>query len=145
MRALATLALLTSINAWANCPDLTGAYNCTYRDGTKETITISQENKDGVVIYDYNGSAVPADNQVRQVPDDQTIKQGTFRAWCENGSLKAQMLGKYYQEGQYFGDLTLNMDFVKVGRDLKTTNTGTIKNSAAEYPLESELICNSAN
>lgn len=145
MRTLATLAFLVSVNAWAACPELTGTYNCNYSDGSKETVTIKQENKDGIVIYDYNGSSVPADNQIRQIPDDQTIKQGTFRAWCDNESLKTQMLGKYYQDGQFFGDLTLNMDFTKVGTDLKATNTGFVKNSAGEYPLNSEVICNPAN
>jgi hypothetical protein len=140
MRKLAALALLVSVNAWA-CPDLTGTYTCKYQDGQTEVVTLSQENKDGVVIYNYNGSSIPADNVARPVPDDATLREGTFRAWCETDIFKAQLLGKYYDQGVYFGDLTLNIDFTKVGNDLKQVNTGSVKNSASEYPINAEVVC----
>ncbi len=146
MRSLTALALLFSINAWA-CPNLAGNYTCTYQDGSSEMVSISQENKNGVITYSYNGSSVPADNIARQIPDDETIKQGTFRAWCEDVVLKAEMLGKYYSNGSLYGDLTLNMSFSKIGNDLKNVTVGLLKNSGGEYPLNSEVTCsfNSAN
>lgn len=140
MRKLAALALMVSVNAWA-CPDLTGTYTCKYQDGQTETITLSQENKDGVVVYNYNGSTIAADNVSRPVPDDAALREGTFRAWCEGEALKGQLLGKYYDKGVYFGDLTLNLDVTKVGNDLKQVNTGSVKNSASEYPINAEVLC----
>lgn len=140
MRTFAALALLISVNAWA-CPELTGSYTCTYQDGSNEVVTISQENKNGVTTYNYNGSTVTADNIARPMPDDETLKQGTFRAWCENDALRVEMLGKYYNEGNYFGDLTLNLSFAKSGGDLKQVTIGNLKNSGGEYPLNSEVVC----
>ncbi len=142
MRKLAALALVFSAQAFA-CPDLTGAFTCTYQDGSKEVITIAQEQKaDGLVVYNYNGSIVPTDNQAYPVPDDATLKEGTFRAWCANDSaLSTQLVGKYYQDGSYFGDLVMNMDFSLTGTDLHQVTNGTLKNSGGEYPLNGDMTC----
>lgn len=143
MRILAALALLVSVNAYA-CPDLTGSFTCTYQDNTSEVVTISQENKDGVMVYNYNGSAIPADNQAYQVPDDQNLKEGTFRAWCDPSTdtvLNTELIGKYYQDGSYFGDLNLDMTFALDGANLKQVSKGTLTNQSDTYPLDGELTC----
>jgi hypothetical protein len=141
MSKLVALALVVSANAWA-CPDLTGTYTCQYQDGQTEVITLSQENKDGVVTYTYNNNAsIPADNVAYPVPDGPTLREGTLRAWCEADTFKSQLVGKYYDQGVYFGDLTLNIDFAKVGNDLKQVNTGSVKNSASQYPINGEVVC----
>lgn len=141
MRILATIALFASVNAWA-CPELTGSFTCTYQDGSSEVVEMTQELKDGVTTYMYNGSAIPADNVVYQVPDDQTLKQGTFRAWCDDTvTLKAELKGQYYDQGNYFGDLVMNMEFSLAGSDLKSVTTGTLTNSGGQYPLNGETVC----
>jgi hypothetical protein len=143
MRILAALALLVSTSAFA-CPELSGSYTCTYQDGSNEVINISQENKDGVIVYYYNGSAIPADNQAYPIPDDDNLKSGTFRAWCDeqnSGALNAQVLGKYYQQGQYYGDLTLNMAYMLDGQNLKENVTGSLKGAAGEQPIDSSMVC----
>jgi hypothetical protein len=143
MRSLMAMALLFSVQAFA-CPDLAGSYTCSHQDGSTEVVTVSQENKDGVMIYQYNDAAIPADNQVYQLPDDQDLKDATFRAWCDTTNadlLQTQLIGKYYSQGSYYGDLTLNMTFSLAGTDLKQTTTGTLKNSGGEYPLNNELTC----
>lgn len=143
MQKMALIALLFSAQAFA-CPDLSGSYTCTYQDGSSEMVTISQDSKNGVTVYDYNGSQIPADNQTYRIPDDQTLKQGTFRAWCDSNDptlLKSQLTGKYYSEGSYFGDLIMDMTFSIQGRDLKQVTQGVLKNSGGDYPLNSELVC----
>lgn len=143
MRILAALALLVSVNAYA-CPDLSGSFTCTSQDNTSEVVTLSQENKDGITIYNYNGSMIPADNQAYQVPDDQNLKEGTFRAWCDandNVTLKTELIGKYYDQGSYYGDLTMNMDFSLNGTDLRQVTTGKLVNSGGEQPLNGDMTC----
>lgn len=140
MRTLAALLLLVSANAFA-CPELTGSYTCTYQDGSSENVTISQEDKSGVTVYNYNGSSIPADNQVYPIPDDQTLKNATFRAWCENASLKGNIVGKYYNNGSEFGDLDMVMDLSLDGTNLKNVTTGTLKNSGGTYPLDGSVVC----
>ena len=142
MRKLAAIALLFSANAAFACPDLTGAYTCTYQNGSSEVVTVSQQLVNGVTVYNYNGSQIPADNIVYQVPDDQSLKNGTFRAWCDDAvTLKAELIGQYYDQGAYYGDLSMIMNFSIEGSSLKQVTTGTLKNSAGEYPLNSEKSC----
>jgi len=141
MRKLAIIALAFSAQAWA-CPELAGSYTCTYQDGSSEVVTITQELKDGVTIYNHNGSTVPADNVAYPVPDDASLREGTFKAWCaDNSTLSAQLIGKYYQDGQYFGDLDMTTNFSLNGSDLKQTSVGTLKNAGGEYPLNGENTC----
>ncbi|MGE3682473.1 MAG: hypothetical protein AB7G93_12175 [Bdellovibrionales bacterium] len=140
MRKLVALFAFVSVQAYA-CPDLAGSYTCTDEEGKTESVTIKQEMKDGVTVYDYNGSSVPADNVVYPVPDDESLKETTFRAWCADNMLKAQILSKYYSEGTYVADLELNLDFSKTEGGLKQVTTGALKNSGGEYPLNSEMNC----
>ena len=137
----AFLAMLLSANAWA-CPNLTGKYTCKYQDGSTEVVIISQENKAGVEIYNYGGSMVTTDNVARRMLDDDTLKKKTSRAWCEADILKSKLVGKYYSNGNYVGDLTLTMTFAKNGNDYKQVNTGNLKSRGGDdYPQNSEVTC----
>jgi len=141
MRAFAAIALLFSAPAFA-CPDLTGAFTCTYQDGSSEIVTISQADKAGVMVYNYNGSELPADNVVYPMPDDETIKQGTFRAWCDGASLKGNILGKYYNNGALFGDLDMTLDLSLEGTSLKSVTVGSLKaTDGTSYPLDGQIVC----
>ncbi len=140
MRTIAALLLLVSVNAYA-CPELTGSYTCTYQDGSSEVLSISQENKDGVTVYNYNGSMIPADNKVYPVPDDETLKQATFRAWCETATLKGNIVGKYYNNGALFGDLDMTLSLSLDGTSLKSVTTGALTNSGGTYPLDGSVTC----
>ncbi len=141
MRKLAAIALLFSAQAYA-CPQLAGTYTCTFSDGTTEVATVTQTVVDGVNVFNYNGTEIRADNVAYPVPEDETLKEGTFRAWCDDATtLKAQMLGKYYNGGSYFGDLTMNLEFLKVGTSLKQVTTGNLKNSGGDYPINGDVTC----
>lgn len=141
MRIFAAIALLFSAQAFA-CPDLTGAYTCTYQDGSTEVVSISQADKAGVMVYNYNGSEIPADNVVYPMPDDETVRQGTFRAWCDGASLKGNILGKYFNNGSYFGDLDMTLDLSLEGVSLKSVTTGTLKDTGGNvYPLDGQIVC----
>lgn len=142
MRSLAALVLLFSAQAFA-CPELTGNYTCTYQDGSNEQISITQGVQNGVTVYNYNNSAMPADNKVYPMPEEQTLKNATIRAWCEGEVLKANLLGEYYNEGSKFGDLDMTLDITKSGSDLKQLSNGTLKNKDGEYALNGEVVCTS--
>ena len=141
MRTLAALALLFSAQAFA-CPNLTGSYTCTYQDNSKEMITVSQDTKGTVTVYNINGSEMPADGQTYAVPDSDNLKQGNFKAWCDGDTtLKGLLTGKYYNGGEYYGDLTMNMDWSLSGSDLKQVSNGEVKNTGGTYPINQDTVC----
>lgn len=137
-----SVALLFSVQAYA-CPQLVGSYTCTYQDGTKEVVTISQnKDRNNVDVYDYNGSTIVTDNNAYPIPDDQQLKGGTFRAWCDDETtLQTQLVGEYYQQGNYYGRLTMNLNLSLQGSDLKQTTTGNLVNTGGTYPLNGETVC----
>jgi len=141
MRTLAIIALLFSAQAFA-CPNLTGTYTCTYQDGSKETTAITQDTKGTVTVYNINGSDMPADGQTVLIPDSDNLKEGTFKAWCDDDlSLKGLMIGKYWNQGAYFGDLTMNLVWSLSGTDLRQTSNGQVVNSGGKYPVTNETVC----
>ena len=141
MRILSVIALFFSASAMA-CPDLTGTFTCTYQDGSSEQVTISQQINNGITMYNSNGSMISADNKTYPVPDDETIKNATFRAWCDGASLKGNLIGKYYNQGSYFGDLDMILDLSIAGRDLKNETSGNLKDTGGtDYPLGGTTVC----
>lgn len=141
MRTLAALALVFSAQAFA-CPNLTGNYTCTYQNGSKEVMAITQDTKGTVTVYNLNGSEIPADGQTYQVPDDQNLKEGTFKSWCDDDvTLKGLLVGKYYTDGQLYGDLTMNLAWSLDNGNLKQSSTGQIVNTGGTYPLSQETVC----
>lgn len=140
MRILAAALLLVSAQAFA-CPDLTGSFTCSTPNGT-EVLNLSQADKNGVTVYNYNGSDIPADNQAYPMQDDQSIKEATFRAWCEGASLKGNLIGKYYNAGSYFGDLNMTLDLSLQGNDLLNVTGGTLVTTSGQtYPLDNSVVC----
>src|ERR1035437_10237624 len=99
MRTLAVIALPFSAQAFA-CPTLTGAYTCTYQDGSKEVMNVTQDTKGTVTTFSINGSEMVADGQVRPVPDDANIKNANFKSWCDDDvTLKGLLVGQYFNNG----------------------------------------------
>lgn len=142
MRKFAVLALLFSAQAFA-CPNLTGSFTCTYPDGSSQVVAISQQLRaDGITVYNHNGSDIPADNVAYPVPDEANLRSATFKAWCADANtLSAQLVGQYFQDGAYFGDLDMTSNFTLAGTDLKQVTAGTLKNAGGEYPLNSDMTC----
>ena len=141
MRKLVAIALVFSAQAWA-CPDLTGKYLCTYEDGSTENVEITQRvDEKGVTIYNYGGSDIPADNAAYPVPEDDTLKEATMRSWCDGQTLQAQMIGKYYNRGAFFGDLTMNLVISLNGTGLSQVTTGVLKAQGTDYPMNSTVTC----
>jgi len=141
MRKLAALVLLFSAQAFA-CPDLTGSFQCQYQDGSTETVSITQANKSGVMVYNYNGTEIPADRITYDVPDEENIREGKFTAWCDDDvTLKANLNGKYWSQGNYIGDLTMDMFFSIENGNLKTTSNGVLKTGNGDYPVDSNVVC----
>src|SRR4051812_42353210 len=124
MRLLTIAGLLFSTQAFA-CPDLAGAFTCKYNDGSQEVITITQDLKAAVPTYNLNGSEVLADNIAKPMADDANIRNSTVRAWCDDDvTLKAEMLGQYFNNGTYYGDLTLNLGFTLTNGDFSQSTVG---------------------
>jgi hypothetical protein len=150
MRIFAALALSFSVQAFA-CPDLAGTYTCKYQDDSSESVTISQEQTNGVTVYNLiygsspsSASKISADNQPYLIPDDENLKQASYRAWCDTNDsnvLQTQLTGKYYAQGSFHGDLTLSMSYSRSGADLKQVNQGTLKTADGQSPLGSVMLC----
>ncbi len=141
MRTLILVGLMLSAPAFA-CPDLSGTFRCQYQDGSVETLTIAQDNKSGVEVYNYNGSEIAADNVTRVLPDDANLKSGTFRAWCDdNTTLKAELISEYWDNSRYIGDLTMNMFFTMENGSHKSKSTGVLKTGNGDHPIDSTTVC----
>jgi hypothetical protein len=141
MRIFAVIALLFSAQAFA-CPNLTGNFTCKYQDGSVENISITQGDSNGVTVYNYNGSNIPADNVVYPMQDDQSLRNATFRAWCEGDALKGNIIGKYYNNGSEFGDVNMVLTFNMESNNLKNTTTGSlVDKSGNSYDLGGETLC----
>lgn len=143
IRLTALAVLLISGQAWA-CPDLAGTYICSYQDGSQETLTVTQSEQRGVVIYDYNGSRLVTDNSPYPLPSDANLRGATFRAWCdpaEGTPLRAQIVGPYYSQGSMYGELILDMTYARIGDDIKQTTQGVLRSSGGQSPLNSEQLC----
>lgn len=142
MRSIIAIAALFSVSAWA-CPDLAGTYTCKSAEGQEAgVVTVSQESKDGVTYYDYNGSVIPADNVAHQLPDEDFLREATMRAWCGQTTMNAEMLGDYYMHDSYFGKLNVNIEIFKDGANLKQVTKGSVVSEANDvYPIESEFVC----
>lgn len=141
LRPFAAFAFLVSAQAFA-CPQLAGNYTCNYQDGQTTTLVLNQDAKSNVTIYDMNGQQLPADNQVKPIPDEDSLKNATVRAWCnDDTTLHTEIVGKYYRQGQYFGDLTMDADLSMANQNLRQVTTGNVKNSGGTYPVNSDITC----
>jgi len=132
---------LFSIRAFA-CPNLAGSYTCEFL-GYPEDVTVSQQNKNSVIVYTANGYDVPADNQAYKVPDRKELKNATLRAWCNDDvALNFQLLGVAWEDGAPYGDLTVDGTLSKSGKDLQPKMTGKIvKRDGSEQPFNPEVTC----
>jgi hypothetical protein len=141
MRKLAAMALIFSVQTYA-CPQLSGEYVCRYPDGNSEKIALSQTLDGNITVYNVNGSNIVADNKVYPVPDDANVRNAYFRAWCDDTvSLKGHLIGQYFHNNAFYGDLELNFLYSLVNGNLKQVATGTLSNSNGERSLNSETIC----
>jgi hypothetical protein len=137
------LSCLMPAVAWA-CPNLTGAYTCTDSQGQSETIQLSQTVSDqNITVYVYNGTSLQADNMAYAVPDDGTIRDATLRTWCDDDSTwKTELLGKYWRNGAYYGDLRLERDFrLDASTNLLSVTSGALTNSSGSHSLDSSMTC----
>lgn len=140
VRIIATLAALFSVQAFA-CPNLTGSYTCNYGNGQSEQISVSQREANGITYYSYNNDEFAADGSVVPLQDSADLKQATFKAWCENTTLKNQIMGKYYNNGTYFGDLNMVIDITSANGNLQQNATGNLKGSQGDYPINNSVTC----
>lgn len=141
MKIIIALAAAFSVQAFA-CPNLTGSYTCDYGNGQTEQMTISQEERNGVTFYKYNNDEFAADGTVYPLQDSAELKQGTFKAWCESTILKNQIMGKYYNNGSYFGDLDMTMDLTLNNGNLSQVAKGSLKSANGDYPINQTVTCN---
>jgi hypothetical protein len=137
----AVLILLASATQAFACPELTGNFTCQDERGQPQAVQITQADKNGSTVYMYNGSEILTDNHVYPIPDDDTLKQGTFRGWCDADKVMGQVLGQYYSNGLLYGDLTLNMELSLSGTDLVSHSYGDIKNSTGKQPFDGSVTC----
>ena len=143
MEYLATLTLLFSASSRA-CPDLTGTYTCEVSSTKKETKVIQQSKKNGVMVYWVNDLEMVTDDKPRFVPENENLRQGTFRVWCDGDiKVKTQLLGKYHNNSGYFGDLTANSEwFMRDDAHLVRYTSGDIRSpDGTVMPFDDEVLC----
>ncbi len=135
------LGALFSSAAFA-CPNLTGNYACTYENGQAEAISLTQEIRDGVTYFKMGNAELAADNQARAIPEDDSMKEGSLRGWCEPYALKVEVLGKVYDSGEFFGDLAAQISFsLNAENNLDRVTSGTLKAVKETYPLDNTMTC----
>ena len=141
MRTLAVIALLFSAQAFA-CPQLAGNFTCTYQDGSKEVMTVTQDTKGNLTTYNVNGSDIITDNVAKPMQDDANIKNATFRSWCDDDvTLKGELIGQYFNNGKFYGDLTVALNYSMSGSDLKQNVDGQVVGSNGTQPIKQETVC----
>ncbi|NJL23816.1 MAG: hypothetical protein HC902_00610 [Calothrix sp. SM1_5_4] len=144
---LLSLSLILSLPllapALAACPDLAGTYLCQTKSSTEEKISISQEVRNGVVLYTYNGAQFPADNKVHPIQDDD-VKDGTMRSWCvQDGEtkLKSDVTGKISNVYGSWSDFRMSVTLWLEADVLRRTTVGYIKSPRISYPIDHEEEC----
>lgn len=144
IRFIIAALLLGAVPAWA-CPNLSGIYKCKYDDDTSETVTISQITKDqGTTVYDYNSSMVTADNMVHDVEGNKSLKDGKFKAWCDDaeGTLNAQLTGQYLQDGDVVGILDMKISYaLNANGDLLERSSGAVTVGNRQFPVSTNQLC----
>lgn len=140
MKMFIALASLIAVPTLA-CPNLTGTYTCTYNDGTKETLTVTQAVRSGITQYTVNGSTILADQQVYQLPDSEDLKQASQTAWCEGEILNVATAGNYFQQNQLIGELMMVIQVTLTGNTLKQALNGSLKNQEGEQEFSGETLC----
>lgn len=143
------LTLLSWAHALPACPDLAGRYVCTYKDpraanqSSREGLTVT-ETRDaaGVVTYVYNDSTLITDAAPRELPDDSEMKQQRLRAWCaDDGTLRGELRARYYDAGNYAGELKLDFIYSRVGANVRQVTEGQLIGSTGALPLSSSVTC----
>lgn len=140
---LSTLAASLFVAGTATaCPNLTGNYTCTYQDGSQEQMNLTQEEKNGVTVYMNSGNELIADNQTRQLPEDPSFQNATMRAWCDGEALKMNIIGKLFDQGQYFGDVNAEVSLsLDAKKSLEQVTSGTLKSVQGDFPLDGKTTC----
>ncbi len=150
MRVFAALLALTSVSAFAACPNLAGTYaTCTSTTGAMEGSTeliVSQKTTGGVTVYSISS----IDNESHERESEELIADGKTRSESaqdpEYGQITASitykcsgnaMIGNenLLVEGQPF--LDINHATVKSGNTITRTYSGTLLG----MPFEDTLIC----
>jgi len=122
------------------CPNLAGDYTCQTDDGP-QSMTVTQEESNGVTSYDLGGTQLITDNEVRDIADDETLKDGKVRSWCEGDVLKAAATGTVLDGGEPAGDVDLTITFTTDGTTLTQNMSGTFKNAGNNYPIDNTMTC----
>jgi hypothetical protein len=130
LRIITVLAALFSVTAMA-CPDLTGAFTCTYSDGSTEVMNIKYRTENGISYYTYGSDEFAADGTVYPLADSDNLKSGTFSAMCSDDiTLKNNIKGEYYYQGSDYGPLDMTINYSMDNGNLKQVASGTLKGSA---------------
>jgi hypothetical protein len=99
---LVSVALLSSVVASANCPDLAGEYTCVDAEGYDSQISVAQADTDGIRSYqltEYNTNIyLVADGQKREIvtEDEYETSVSLRTVWCEGSAVK------WIEDAEYF-------------------------------------------
>jgi hypothetical protein len=138
---LALFGLFFSAQTFA-CPNLTGNYSCVDQDGEAHPFVVTQSVTGNVTVYQIDGKPMPADGVVYPIPDTDSMKSSTIRAWCNDDiALNVQVLGKIWQGNTYVADVTQNEVWTGTDSSLSITITGSTSGNGQTQPIDTQLSC----
>lgn len=133
------LTFVSAKSLAVSCPNFAGNYNCTFETTGPQDLEIRQRELDEVSIFTFNGNEAIADGQVRQMPNNDEIKDGFYKARCSHTELEIWQKGNLsFAEG--YLEATLSLFFNDDG-DLANENIGKIVINGKERSLNNRGIC----
>lgn len=143
MRLSCSLLIFFSFAAHA-CPNLAGHFRCEQGVvGKNRAIDVTQEDRAGVTIYNLFGTEIPTDNKVRPIADSDELKEGMVRAWCSGDTiLNGRLSGKYFDHGEYAGQISADYTYQIVEKNFVMTVTGSLSApDGISHPVDSTTVC----
>lgn len=144
MKRLLMIAIFLSPAAFAECPDLTGQYEC-QSQGEIWSLDVSQStDPNGVTtFYDSGEEYVVADGELRSVPDEDVFRNTLVQGYCEEGSLVIDLRADMVNEGQDAGRLEMNMTYsLSQKGDLVQFYDGiAYATDGSAYPFQDLVTC----
>lgn len=144
MRTLLFASLVVSVPAFGAsvCPFLAGSFTCEVSSTLKEAKLVTQAAKGAATVYRINDFEIVTDNMVRNVPDNAELMQANIRAWCHDGKVHTQLMGKSYNAKGYLGELTSNSEWYPTPSGIARYTHGNIRmTDGTLYPFDDAMTC----
>lgn len=122
-----------------------GTYRCTHEEGggdvMVDTMVVTQEIRDDVHYFTFNGSEMVADNAERPFVGDPTFRNGSLRAWCENDVFRSRIAGQFFENEVKTGEMEVTVDVSFIDGKMIEKAHGLHRNAGGEIPTSGLVTC----